>query len=48
MWNSGFFNALLKDGSYDRKYNADDYSNALSFVVGDGVVNTLGGKSFQV
>lgn len=48
MWNSGFFNALLKEGNYDRKYNADDYSNALSFVVGDGVVNTLQGQSLKV
>ena len=48
MWNSGFFNALLQDGAYDRKYNADDYSNALSFVVGNGVVNALNGTSFKV
>lgn len=48
MWNSGFFNALLKNGVYDRKYNADAYSNALSMIVGSGVVNTLNGKSLQV
>lgn len=48
MWNSGFFNALLTDSGYDRKYNANDYSNALSMIVGDGVVNALDGTSFKV
>ena len=48
MWNSGFFNALNKNGLYDRKYNAEAYSNALSMIVGSGVVNTLNGNSFKV
>ena len=34
---SGFFNALLKDGQYDRKYNADDYSDNLAAIIGTGV-----------
>ena len=48
MWNSGFYNALLKNGVYDRKYNGDHYSDALSFVVGNGVVCTEDGNSFVV
>lgn len=48
MWSSGFFNALLKNGEYDRRYNADAYSNALSMIVGNGIVNALNGTSFQV
>lgn len=37
---SGFFNALLIDGEYDRKYNANDYSDNLSFVIGNGVLRS--------
>lgn len=48
MWNSGFFNALLQGNVYDRKYNADDYSNALSMIVGNGIVNTENGTSLKV
>ena len=43
-----FFNALFVNGDYDRKYNADDYSNLLRFVVGNGIVNLSNGKSLQV
>ena len=36
---AGFFNALkdASTGDYDRKYNADDYSNFLSAFIRDGV-----------
>ena len=34
---SGFFNALLTNGQYDRKYNADDYSDNLAAIIGTGV-----------
>lgn len=34
---SGFFNALLSNGQYDRKYNADDYSDNLAAIIGTGV-----------
>lgn len=34
---SGFFNALLNNGKYDRKYNADDYSDNLAAIIGTGV-----------
>lgn len=34
---SGFFNALLVDNEYDRKYNANDYSDNLAVVIGNGV-----------
>ena len=34
---SGFFNALLSKGQYDRKYNADDYSDNLAAIIGTGV-----------
>lgn len=46
---SGFWNAVKDtDGNYDKKYNADDYSDALSFVVGNGIINTNSGTSMQV
>lgn len=32
-----FYNAMLVNGEYDRKYNADDYSNNLAAVISDGV-----------
>lgn len=34
---SGFFNALLSNGAYDRIYNADDYCNALRMIANSGV-----------
>ena len=34
---SGFFNALLNAGVYDRKYNAEDYSDCLAVVLSNGV-----------
>ncbi|MGA4517426.1 hypothetical protein ACPA0F_09165 [Solibacillus silvestris] len=37
---SGFFNALLVDNQYDRKYNANDYSDNLSFVISNGVLRS--------
>lgn len=35
--NSYFFNAVLSDGSYDRVYNADDFTSYLDLIVGSGV-----------
>lgn len=43
-----FFNALLINGEYDRKYNADDYSNLLRFVIGNGIVHLNNGTNLQV
>lgn len=37
---SGFFNALLQGGSYDRTYNADDYSDNLAVVISSGVLRS--------
>lgn len=37
---SGFFNALLAAGVYDRTYNADDYSNNLAVVISNGVLRS--------
>lgn len=34
---SGFFNAFLRGGVYDRTYNADDYCNNLATVIKNGV-----------
>lgn len=34
---SGFFNALLNNGVYDRTYNADDYSDCLATIISNGV-----------
>ena len=34
---SGFFNALNVDGVYDRKYNANDYSDNLAAIISTGV-----------
>lgn len=54
---SGFFNALLSDGQYDRKYNADDYSDNLAAIIGTGVrrsndndlyVQAAGGMSLNI
>lgn len=38
--NSGFFNAFLSGGVYDRTYNADDYCNNLATIIKNGVVNS--------
>lgn len=38
---SGFFNALLDAGMYDRKYNADDYSDNLAVVIANGVLRSI-------
>ncbi len=37
---SGFFNALLDAGVYDRTYNADDYSDNLAVIIGNGVLRS--------
>ena len=37
---SGFFNALYVNGEYDRKYNANDYSDNLAVVIGNGVLRS--------
>lgn len=37
---SGFFNALNVNGEYDRKYNANDYSDNLAVVIGNGVLRS--------
>ena len=37
---SGFWNALLTDGEYDRKYNAEDYSDNLAVVISNGVLRS--------
>lgn len=34
---SGFFNALNINGEYDRKYNANDYSDNLAVIISNGV-----------
>lgn len=34
---SGFFNALLTEGVYDRKYNAEDYTSNLAAIISTGV-----------
>lgn len=37
---SGFFNARLVDGEYDRKYTAGDYSDNLAVIIGNGVLRS--------
>lgn len=46
-WKSGIWNALPDaDGDYDRKYNGDDYSDPLGYIIGNGIVtNTKIGSS---
>ena len=46
-WKSGIWNALPDaEGDYDRKYNGDDYSDPLGYIIGNGVVtNTKIGSS---
>lgn len=36
----GFFNSLLVNGIPDRKYNANDYSDNLAVVIGNGVLRS--------
>lgn len=38
---SGFFNALLNNGVYDRTYNADDYTDNLAVVISSGVLRSI-------
>lgn len=40
MQKSGFFNALLANGEYDRKYNANDYCDNLAVVISNGVLRS--------
>lgn len=40
MQKSGFFNALLSGGEYDRKYNANDYADNLAVVINNGVLRS--------
>ena len=40
MQKSGFFNALLTNGEYDRKYNANDYCENLAVVINNGVLRS--------
>lgn len=40
MERSGFFNSKLIDGAYDRPYNANDYSDQLGTVIGNGVTRS--------
>lgn len=44
---AGFFNAMLVNGDYDRKYNADDYSNVFAAFIKDGVRRS-GADDFRV
>lgn len=37
---SGFFNALRVNGEYDRKYNANDYTDNLAVIIGNGVLRS--------
>lgn len=37
---SGFFNALMNNGAYDRTYNADDYCDNLAVVISNGVLRS--------
>lgn len=37
---SGFFNALLTNNEYDRKYNANDYCDNLAVVISNGVLRS--------
>lgn len=40
MQKSGFFNALLKEGIYDRTYNANDYCDNLAVIISNGVLRS--------
>lgn len=43
-----YYNALQINNDWDRKYNADDYSNMLRFVIGNGIVHFNNGTNLQV
>lgn len=43
MITSGFFNALMKDGEPDRKYNAEQMSEYFDGLVSNGVYESIGG-----
>lgn len=43
---SGFFNALLNAGVYDRTYNAEDYSDNLAVVISNGVLRSINNDLF--
>ena len=54
---SGFFNARLVDGVYDRRYNAEDYRDNLGAIISNGVrrsgdndlrVSVMGGMQYSV
>lgn len=45
--NSGFYNAMNVGGEYDRKYNADDYTNIFAAFIKDGVRRS-GADDFKV
>lgn len=47
MLKSGFYNAMKVNSVYDRKYNADDYSNVFSAFIRDGVRRS-GANDFNV
>lgn len=40
MQKFGFFNAILQGDEYDRKYNANDYSDNLAVVISNGVLRS--------
>ena len=42
-----FYNAMKVNGEYDRKYNADDYSDNLAAIISDGVRRS-GADDFKV
>lgn len=44
---SGFYNALLVNGNYDRRYNGDDYRNVFAAFIKDGVRRS-GADDFRV
>jgi len=41
MQKSGFFNAIITDNDYDRKYNANDYCDNLAVVISNGVLRSI-------
>lgn len=41
MQKSGFFNAILTNGEYDRRYNANDYCDNLAVVISNGVLRSV-------
>ena len=48
MLKSGFYNAMKVNSVYDRKYNADDYSNVFSAFIRDGVRRSGANDLYQV